>query len=270
LRKTAVHQTSSCASQRAAPREPTPDSKQVQKSTEFRPLEAACFDIPLQRHEKVSRALLGGSQGRRYDNDVFPRSTPSHLEVSPEKTNRSRYGWYSMFPAPWLADYQNLVLMARHSSCATFFRDAKTFKCRSCLLLHAARRSGPDNLYGCRFHWALTPTTPRHPCKLSLEKSPHDSRLTRSLACHSDSILSKDRDCSVRRAPRDERYQLILTTLTEAILFNRSVTILTCDTVENLFWLVAERFVPRFRDVQGLLKSIMGSWKETVFRLAAL
>jgi hypothetical protein len=50
----------------------------------------------------------------------------------------------------------------------------------------------------------------------------------------------------------------------------RSVTILTCDTVENLFWLVAERFVPRFRDVQGLLKSIMGSWKETVFRLAAL
>jgi len=71
-------------------------------------------------------------------------------------------------------------------------------------------------------------------------------------------------------SPRDERYQLILTTLTEAILFNRSVTILTCDTVENLFWLVAERFVPRFRDVQGLLKSIMGSWKETVFRLAAL
>jgi len=111
---------------------------------------SACFNIPLllQRHEKVSRALLGGSQGGRYDNDVFPRSTPSHLFPPKRRIVVDMVG----IPGARLADYQSLVLMARHSSCATFFRDAKTFKCRSCLLLHAARRSEPDNLYGCRFH----------------------------------------------------------------------------------------------------------------------
>jgi len=57
------------------------------------------------------------------------------------------------------------------------------------------------------------------------------------------------------RAPRDERYQLTVTTLTEAIPFNRGMTILVRDKIENLFWLVAERFVPR---CTGIIKKYYG------------